>query len=90
MASRSKHDEKTVWRSSSLAVLVHGLSNPDDKFSKATFATEMEETAEERWVRLKGDEHNNLHLIDIARVVVQQHCSRPNTKYICVSKNAAL
>lgn len=52
MTSSFNHNEKSLWRPSSFALLFHGLSNPDDKVSKSISTTERKDIAQDIWDEL--------------------------------------
>ncbi|KAK3684521.1 hypothetical protein LTR37_020196 [Vermiconidia calcicola] len=58
----SAEKSQVVWKSSSLALLFHGLKESDRETSVRK-QSDMEEVAKQIWVRLKEDDNGNLNLV---------------------------
>lgn len=54
---------KAVWKSSSLAVLMHGLEGFDGTQIDHRSLSKMGQAAENLWAQLKEDDEGNLKLI---------------------------
>lgn len=54
---------KAVWKSSSLAVLMHGLESFDETQLDHRSLSEMSKAAEKLWAQLKEDDKGNLKLV---------------------------
>jgi hypothetical protein len=54
---------KAVWKSSSLAVLMHGLDGFDGTQLDHRSLTEMSKAAKDLWAQLKEDDEGNLKLV---------------------------
>lgn len=59
----SSERSKAVWKSSSLAVLMHGLEGFDGTQLDYRSLTEMSKEAEKLWAQLKEDDEGNLKLV---------------------------
>jgi hypothetical protein len=59
----SSERSKAVWKSSSLAVLMHGLEGFDGTQIDHRSLSEMSNAAEELWAQLKEDDEGNLRLV---------------------------
>ena len=59
----SSERSKAVWKSSSLAVLMHGLGGFDGTQLDYRSLTEMSKEAEKLWAQLKEDDEGNLKLV---------------------------
>ena len=64
--SSSRH-QTIVWKSSSLAVLFHGLVGGDGRTGHSTYKKQMEVTAEEMEVQLVEITTGDLHLVEVDR-----------------------
>ena len=59
----SSKNPMIAWKSSSLATLFHGLSNPDYEVSPLLYGRQMETAAEKTKVQLRKDDNDNFHLV---------------------------
>lgn len=59
----SSERSKAVWKSSSLAVLMHGLEGFDGTQIDHRSLSEMSKAAEKLWAQLKEDDEGNLRLV---------------------------
>ena len=64
--SSSRH-QTIVWKSSSLAVLFHGLTSGDGGCGHSMYRKQMEMTAEEMKVQLAGNTNGDLRLVELKR-----------------------